>query len=832
MNSLSLLNDAKYFDEGNSKFAELRTLLDSKHAKVTQHETHTRAHTHKAHTSAQTRRANTNRERTTALTLVALPPLARLCVCVLCLSVLLCCRVLELEAMKRLMAMVTIGRDVSSFFPDVVKNVVVESAEVKKLVYMYLIHYAEQNQELALLSINTFQKDLVSPSQRVRGNAMKAMSSIRIPVAIPLVILALKAAVKDSSSYVRRAAAAAIPKVFAVDPDQHELLLELIQELLTNNEPLVLGSTIFAFNAVCPDRLDMLHAHFRKICHLLADFDEWGQIITLELLLRYGRTQFLAPPRGIGAPDDEEDALSSSPDAPHHSSADAAASSSASAAESASKKPAAAAKKSTKFYSDDEDASDHSHSSHSGSDSDSDSSNAKKKKKRGGKKAAATDTFSSLASFATPAASASSSARMAPGPLASPELDRDLDEDHKLLLKQASQLLQSSNTGVIVAVSSLMWALAPREELSKVIKPLVRLSRNKRNMQYIVLTTIATMASSHPSFFRPYLKDFFVFAHEPRYIKLLKLDILAAITAEESIGAVLKECAIYTLDPDTAFVTATVVAIGRVATRMPSIAARCIRGLMGLVQSGSHAEVVAQSIVVIRQLLQANVANITAPLLHSLAMLLDGATIQSADARCALVWMVGEYRAHLPAYAPDVLRKLAKSFASEADPVKVQILNLALKLFLSNPKQTSTLFKYVMDLAKYDTNIDLRDRARMFRTMFFKKKAAAAEAAASSSGPLREVGSEVKDHFKSILLLDKPAPKLVLPFAGRDRWILGTMSHTLDRKVPGYVELPQHPTVQPDPSVRKPKVAVSARTRMHTLALPCSSLRPVCCHSF
>jgi len=46
--------------------------------------------------------------------------------------------------MKQLVALFTMGRDVSSFFPDVVKNVIVESTEVKKLVYMYLIHYAEQ----------------------------------------------------------------------------------------------------------------------------------------------------------------------------------------------------------------------------------------------------------------------------------------------------------------------------------------------------------------------------------------------------------------------------------------------------------------------------------------------------------------------------------------------------------------------------------------------------------------------------------------------------------------------------------------------------------------
>lgn len=182
-----------------------------------------------------------------------------------------------ISSRPRVLQMMTIGRDVSTFFPDVVKNVIVESAEVKKLVYMYLIHYSEMNQDLALLSINTFQKDLISSSQRVRGNALKAMSGIRVPVAIPLVMLAIKSGVKDTSSYVRRAAAAAITKVYSIDPEQQEMLIEMIAELLTNTEPIVLGSSMYAFQEVCPDRFDLLHVHFRKICHLLADFDEWGQ---------------------------------------------------------------------------------------------------------------------------------------------------------------------------------------------------------------------------------------------------------------------------------------------------------------------------------------------------------------------------------------------------------------------------------------------------------------------------------------------------------------------------------------------------------------------------
>eukprot|EP00961_Rhodomonas_salina_P296540 3936439-Rhodomonas_salina.2 len=64
----------------------------------------------------------------------------------------------KLEGMKRLLAMISIGRDASDFFPDVVKNVVSDSLEVKKLVYTFLTHYAESKSNEALLTINTFQK--------------------------------------------------------------------------------------------------------------------------------------------------------------------------------------------------------------------------------------------------------------------------------------------------------------------------------------------------------------------------------------------------------------------------------------------------------------------------------------------------------------------------------------------------------------------------------------------------------------------------------------------------------------------------------------------------
>ncbi len=56
-------------------------------------------------------------------------------------------------------------------------------------------------------------------------------------------------------------------------------------------------------------------------------------------------------------------------------------------------------------------------------------------------------------------------------------------------------------------------------------------------------------------------------------------------------------------------------------------------------------------------------------------------------ARASILWLIGEYCEHVPKIAPDVLRKMAKTFNNEEDIVKLQIINLAAKLYLTNSKQ-------------------------------------------------------------------------------------------------------------------------------------------------
>ena len=110
--------------------------------------------------------------------------------------------------------MISKGRNVSEFFAQVVKNVASHNLEIRKLVYIYLLRYAEQEPDLALLSINTFQKDLSDPNPLIRAMALRVLSGIKVHMIGSIVLLAIKKCAADISPYVRKAAALAIPKLY------------------------------------------------------------------------------------------------------------------------------------------------------------------------------------------------------------------------------------------------------------------------------------------------------------------------------------------------------------------------------------------------------------------------------------------------------------------------------------------------------------------------------------------------------------------------------------------------------------------------------------------
>lgn len=213
--------------------------------------------------------------------------------------------------------MISKGRNVSEFFAQVVKNVASPNLEIRKLVYIYLLRYAEHEQDLALLSINTFQKDLTDSNPLIRAMALRVLSGIKVPMVGSIVALGIKKCAADPSPYVRKAAALAIPKlyryalpfsirrrlnvcmhltVYSLDPSHLTSLEPILLSLLRDRSPVSVGCVAVAFNAVCPHRLDLLHGHYRRLCRILVDADEWGQASLMDLLLRYARHMLTKPP--------------------------------------------------------------------------------------------------------------------------------------------------------------------------------------------------------------------------------------------------------------------------------------------------------------------------------------------------------------------------------------------------------------------------------------------------------------------------------------------------------------------------------------------------------
>ncbi|CAK9807053.1 AP-3 complex subunit beta-1 [Anthophora quadrimaculata] len=588
---------------------------------------------------------------------------------------------LKLEAMKRIIGMIAKGRDASELFPAVVKNVVSKNIEVKKLVYVYLVRYAEDQQDLALLSISTFQRALKDPNQLIRASALRVLSSIRVSMIVPIVMLAIKDSASDMSPYVRKTAAHAIPKLYSLDSEQKEELTSVLEKLLSDKTTLVVGSAVMAFEEVCPERIDLIHKNYRKLCNLLVDVDEWGQVVIVNMLTRYARTQFINP--NVDSIEEDEN------------------------------RP---------FY-----------------DYDSDSSITKK-----------------------------------------PKLI--LDSDHRLLLRNTKPLLQSRNASVVMAVSQLYHHTAPQSEVMIVAKALIRLLRGHREVQSVVLHCITSISITRKGMFEPFLKSFFVRTSDPTHIKLLKLDILTNLATETSIGVILREFQTYISSSDKEFVGASIQAIGRCASNIKEVTDTCLNGLVSLLSNRDEA-VVAESVVVIKKLLQTQ-PNEHKNIIAHMAKLMDFITIPQA--RASILWLLGEYSDRVPKIAPDVLRKMAKNFVNEQDIVKLQILNLAVKLCLNNPVQTKAFCQYVFQLAKYDQNYDIRDRARFLRRFIFDE-----------DGHKKNLPQLAKQIF----LAPKPAPTLTSRFKNSG-YQLGTLSHYLDMPCAGYRPLPPFPEVAPDPSVR------------------------------
>jgi AP-3 complex subunit beta len=294
---------------------------------------------------------------------------------------------------------------------------------------------------------------------------------------------------------------------------------------------------------------------------------------------------------------------------------------------------------------------------------------------------------------------------------------------------------------------------------------------------------------------------------------------------------ILSELEYFAQGYDKELIKEAVRAIGRCAQSETRNAARCLRVLLRQVES-SDGTLVAESLTVIRHIIQQN------PTAHSktvirLAKALDTAT--NPTARASIIWLVGEFSGMDDGnnVAADTLRILAKNFSSESDQAKQQIVLLAAKVYAHHLNRTqltrpppgteedgisddddeaqkhpiALLFSYILLLARYDLSYDLRDRARLYKSLL----------AVPSSTQLATL----------LLLAPKPTPQAPSPSSGREGLTLGSAAMVIGKEesIRGYEPLPDWVSADraPSPSVREPPVTADSAPRSTMVATGISS---------
>ncbi|KAJ2452369.1 hypothetical protein GGF42_004043, partial [Coemansia sp. RSA 2424] len=194
-------------------------------------------------------------------------------------------------AMKKVVANMTMGNDMSPLFQEVIACMGIPDLEVKKMVYLFLINYARARAEIANLAVNGFEDDVNDPNPLVRAMAIRTMGYIYVERVIESLIDPLRHCLRDRDPYVRKTAAMAVLKLSMFDRSlvEEERFLDMLKDLLADSNPSVVANAVAALTEISERsphiklKLNMKIAN--KLITALNECNEWGQIYILESLM-------------------------------------------------------------------------------------------------------------------------------------------------------------------------------------------------------------------------------------------------------------------------------------------------------------------------------------------------------------------------------------------------------------------------------------------------------------------------------------------------------------------------------------------------------------------
>lgn len=200
------------------------------------------------------------------------------------------------EAMKQIIASMTLGKDVSCLFTYVINCIRTTSLELKKLIYLYIINYAKVKPDLAILGIAAFTTDSKDPTNPIiRALAIRTMGCIQVEMVSQYLAEILSKSLRDEDSYVRKTAAMCVAKLYSSSPSTVidncfiDTLMSIIIE--EENEFVIANivTTLIEVSTLNNEKYisKLKYSTIQKMLRCLTNTNEWCQAIILDAILLY-----------------------------------------------------------------------------------------------------------------------------------------------------------------------------------------------------------------------------------------------------------------------------------------------------------------------------------------------------------------------------------------------------------------------------------------------------------------------------------------------------------------------------------------------------------------
>lgn len=200
------------------------------------------------------------------------------------------------DAVRRVVEQMNLGKDMSTLFPDIVKNMGInnDDIELKKLIYLFIINYSLVKPEFMILVINSFLQDTLSDNPLIKCMALKTMCMLPIEMVLEYLEQPITDGLLSENAYVRKTSVICLLKIYNYDIDLFEKLLPVFKNLIYKEDnSMVIGNVLqFLMELDCKRYLNItfsqyLNENIEKLINILPECNEWSRVSVLNSLAIY-----------------------------------------------------------------------------------------------------------------------------------------------------------------------------------------------------------------------------------------------------------------------------------------------------------------------------------------------------------------------------------------------------------------------------------------------------------------------------------------------------------------------------------------------------------------